>query len=248
MTNFKLTIEYKGTNYAGWQRQKNQKTIQGEIEKGLKRIFEKKVDLIGSGRTDAGVHALGQVANFSVKTKLSKDKIMKALNFHLPEDVRIKRVGYTTSRFHSRFSARGKIYRYIVIQEYSPFLKDEAYLYPRKLNLNCMNEAARCFLGRHNFSSFQNQGSNRKKAIITLRKIKIRKTYLKPGRCLAYIFEVEANAFLYRMARNIVGLLLEVGKGKILPGKVKSILKKQDRCQAPPPVPAYGLYLWKVKY
>ncbi len=281
--NFKLVIEYKGTNYAGWQKQKNAGTVQGKIEKVLKKIFDKRinpvrskasnlstkasaqagifypvrekfsngasgVNLIGSGRTDTGVHALGQVANFFAETELSKEKVREALNFYLPEDIRIRRISYADSRFHSRFSAKSKVYRYIIIQKNSPFLKNEAYFYPRKLDLFKMKEASGYFLGRHDFSSFQNRGSSRKDAFVNLQKIKINRIYLNPGSRRALIIELTANAFLYRMVRNLVALLLAVGQGKISPKAAKSILQTQDRRQSPPPVPAHGLYLIRVKY
>ncbi len=248
MFNFKLLIEYKGTGYSGWQRQRRQKTVQGEIEKALKKIFGRQINLIGSGRTDTGVHALGQVANFSLETGLPKTKIQKALNFYLPNDIRIKKIDFAKIHFHSRFAAKSRIYRYTIIQEYSPFLKDEAYYYPGKLDLERMKKAAIFLLGRHDFSSFQNRGSRRKHAIINLQGLKIKKGYFNPGRCKAIMIEVEANAFLYRLVRNLVGLLLEVGRGKIKPEAAKYILKKKDRCHSPSPAPAHGLYLLKVKY
>ena len=248
MPNFKLVIEYKGTNYTGWQKQKNAGTVQGEIEKALKKIFGRRINLIGSGRTDTGVHALGQVANFFAETKLSKEEIREALNFHLPEDIRIRRISYTDSRFHSRFSAKSKVYRYIVVQRKSPFLKNEVYFYSRKLDLTRMKKTSKYFLGRHDFSSFQNRGSSRNDALVTLQRIKINWIYLNPGRCRALIIELTANAFLYRMVRNIVGLLLVVGQGKVSPKEAKSILQTQDRRQSPPPVPAHGLYLVRVNY
>jgi len=248
MPNFKLIIEYKGTNYSGWQRQKNHKTIQGEIEKVLRAILKQKIDLIGSGRTDAGVHALGQVANFYIETDFPKDKILKALNFHLLDDIRIKKISQVNSNFHSRFSAKRKLYRYVIIKEYSPFWKDKAYFYPWTIDLKRINKTAKYFIGRHNFSSLQNQGSSRKTPVLNLNKIIVRERYLSPGRRSALIFEIEADAFLYRMVRNLVGLLLEVGRGKITPKRAKFILQKHNRRFAPPPVPAHGLYLYKVKY
>lgn len=248
MPNFKLLIEYQGTNYAGWQFQKNQKTVQGEIAKILKKIFGKKLKLIGSGRTDTGVHAFGQVANFSVETKFKEEKIRKALNFHLPEDIRIKSIARVHSDFHSRFSAKGKIYHYVIINKRSSFLKDKAYFYPSELDLKRMNESIKYLLGQRDFSSLQNRGSIRKSAVINLRKIKINSKYLYPAGLTALIIAVEADAFLYRMVRNLVGLLLEVGRGKISPENVKAILEKRDRRYAPVSVPAHGLYLYKVKY
>lgn len=248
MPNFKLVIEYKGTNYAGWQRQKNQKSIQGEIEKALKKIFGQDLKLIGAGRTDAGVHALGQVANFSVETKLSKDEVREALNFYLPKDIRIKRIGYAHSSFHSRFSAKGKVYRYLIIQDYSPFLEAQAYFYPRKLNLARMKKATKYLLGKHNFTSLVNRGSNPRSAKIELNKIEIKTGYLNPGKRLTTIIDVEAKAFLYRLVRNLIGLLLEVGRGKIRPREVKLILQARERQKSPWAVPASGLYLLRVKY
>ena len=248
MSNFKLIIEYRGTAYNGWQRQENAKSIQEEIEKKLRKLFGRRVNLIGSGRTDTGVHALGQVANFSIDTKTAKDTIKKALNYHLPKDIRIKDVSLAPFDFHSRFSAKGKVYQYIVTNEFSPFLEDRAYFSPGKLDLEKMRKAAKFLIGEADFSSFQNRGSFRKNAIVKLKRIDIKKRHLYPGGVKVFIFEVEGNAFLYRMVRNIVGYLLEVGKGALKPEETKAVLKARDRKKCPPPVPSRGLYLSKVIY
>jgi tRNA pseudouridine38-40 synthase len=266
MRNIKLQIEYVGTNYCGWQRQSSRssslsrcppKTIQATIEKTLRKILQEKVHLVASGRTDAGVHAFAQVANFKTQTKLSLGKLQLALNSSLPEDIKISRVEEVGLTFHSRFSAKGKIYRYVILNRPYPsvFLRNRAYFFPYPLDLELMRKEARCLVGRHNFKAFCSSGSSTKDTVRTIKRISIQRASFIPGlfSCENYkdsfvIIEVEADGFLYNMARNIVGTLIEIGRKRFPVGWLKKILTSGDRRLAGPTVAPGGLYLVKVNY
>jgi tRNA pseudouridine38-40 synthase len=243
LRNLKLTIEYDGTNYYGWQIQsRNLKTIQGTIEKVLERILQQKVRLIASGRTDKGVHALNQIANFKTSSDISCDKLRYALNSLLPSDIVVKKIEEVALSFHSRFSAKSKVYRYLILNRKYPsaFLKDKAYFYPYPLNIKLMKKSAFLLKGRHNFKSFQINGKEKKNCIRNIKNIRI----LKKNNLIT--IEIEADGFLKGMVRSIVGTLLEIGRGK--PLDIKKILKAKERKFSGPTVPACGLYLVKVKY
>ena len=266
MQNIGLTVEYEGTHYRGWQRQTRiqnpgsriqKKTIQGVLEAALSKITEEKIKVIGAGRTDAGVHALGQAANFRTKSKMTPEEFKKALNSMLPKDIVIKNAQRVKEKFHAQFDAKNKSYRYIIYQgpTPSPFLKDYALYTSYKLNLKAMREGAKYLAGRHNFSSFRLSGSSAKTSIRTITKLTITSysdmryaicDMRKNGR--AIFINVMADGFLYGMVRSIVGTLIEVGRGKISPSKVKEILKTRNRQLAGPTAPAKGLYLIKVNY
>lgn len=265
MPNYKLTISYDGTHYAGWQRQTSRqpsavsrqpkKTIQQEIESALQKIFRKKIYLIGSGRTDAGVHATSQVANFKVD-KLSVDllKLERALNGILPGDIVISKIQKVSPSFHARFCAASKIYRYVILntQQKTPFMHQWVTWIRHPLDLGTMQRESRCLLGRHDFKSFQASDRIERKSRTTIRKIRIRRF---KSRGLPFlqnhnfvIIDIEADGFLRNMVRNIAGTLIEVGKGKIHKGELQIILKKKDRRFAGPCAPAKGLYLLDVCY
>lgn len=246
MRNIRLTIEYDGTDYAGWQSQKRRgsKTIQEEIEKAIEKITREKVKLIGSGRTDAGVHALAQVANFKTDSGIAAEKLQKALNAVLPEDIAITKVEAAGLDFHSRFLAKSKAYRYTILNRScrSALFKEKAYFLPYPLNLRLMQKEAKSLLGRHDFRSFQAKGKKERGAIRTVKSLKIR----RDGDFIH--IEIEADGFLYNMVRNIVGTLIEVGRGKMPEGSTGRILRAKDRKVAGPAVPARGLCLLKVRY
>jgi len=252
MRNIKLTIQYKGTNYCGWQIQnrvkktssRNEKTIQGEIERVLKKVLKEKVKLIGACRTDSGVHALSQVANFKTKSNLHIDNIHRALNSLLPKDIAIKSIKEEKEDFHSRFDAKGKIYQYKILNLSTKdvFENDYAWRIIFDLNRKKIEQAARHIIGRHNFSSFSSAGSKRKNVICDIKRIDIRK------KRDIYIVEVEGDRFLYRMVRNIVGTLVEIGRGRFTPRDIKRVLSKRDRRFAGPCAPASGLILQRVMY
>jgi len=245
--NIKLEIEYDGTNYCGWQIQKRHqvtKSIQETIEKPLRKILQEKIRLIASGRTDAGVHAKGQVANFHTNSQIPLKKLQVALNSLLPPDIAIKNAREVNSNFHSRFNAKSKLYRYTILNnaQRSAFLRNTAYLYPYSLNLKLMRSESEMLLGEHNFKAFQASDKKERSAIRTIKNLKIRK-----GKGLIYI-DIEADGFLYNMARNIIGTLIEIGRGRFRKGDLEKILQAKDRKLAGPTAPARGLCLLRVKY
>ena len=251
MPNILLEIEYDGTNYSGWQAQGHKvtrsqghklKTIQETIENTLQKILQEKIKLIASGRTDAGVHAKGQVANFKTKSRLPLSKIKLALNSLLPRDILIKSIKQIPADFHSRYSAKLKLYRYTILnRDYSDvFLYRYVWYYPYKLNINLMKNQAKALLGRHNFKSFQASDRPKRNSIRTIKRLSIKKE-----KDFIY-FDIESDGFLYKMVRNIVGTLVEIGSGK--PTELVNVLGKLDRKDAGPTAPACGLCLIKVKY
>ncbi len=247
MRNFKITIEYQGTNYNGWQTQKRKpstKTIQGTIEKALGRILREKVSLVGSGRTDSGVHALAQVANFKTARDLSGKEIKRSLNATLPEDIGISNIREVLSNFHARFDVKSKVYRYSLLNSPEKPIFNRQYHYRclYKLDLNLMRKESEELVGRHNFKSFQAAEKKERSSIRRLKKITIKK-----HNGFIY-FDIEAEGFLYKMARNIVGTLIDIGRGRLAKGSIKRILRLKNRKFAGSTVPAKGLCLMKVNY
>jgi len=248
MINIKLTIEYEGTKYYGWQRQKGLLSIQGILEEKISRITQEKITLNGSGRTDAGVHALGQVANFKTNSSIPLSELPFILNRMLPLDIRIKKAEKVDNNFHARYSAVSKIYHYYVLNSnqnnnYLPiFLRNYVYCVYKNLNLEEMKKAGKFLQGEHDFTSFACSGSRISNWERTIKDIN---TTRKGD---IFCFHLEADAFLYKMARTIVGTLLEVGKGNISYLEIKKILEAKNRKMAGKTVPAKGLFLMKVKY
>ena len=258
MRNIKLIIEYDGTNYAGWQAQKRKyRTVQETLEKALKKILKKRIGLIASGRTDSGVHAKAQVANFNTDSGIAPEKLQKALNAVLPDDISVIKTEETGADFHSRFSAKSKVYRYTILNRPSrpAILRDAVYFCSYPLDLKLMRKEARILLGRHGFKSFCASGSNTKETIRTIKRITIRKLPYNLSSIThnlnefpLILIDIEADGFLYNMVRNIVGTLIEIGRGKFAKGSTKKILLARDRRFAGPTVPAKGLCLLEVKY
>lgn len=244
MRNIKLTIEYDGTNYCGWQSQINGPSVQDFVEKALKRFLHERVKVIGAARTDSGVHAKGQVANFKTTSKLPLRKIKKALNGNLPKDISITGIRRAAEDFNAQFSAKRKLYRYTICnrEERNPFLDRFSVHIPRRLDINAMKKGARLLLGRHDFSSFKGSKGATMTQVRTIKKISIKR------RGNFIIIDIEADGFLYNMARNIAGTLIEIGRGKIKPAGMKKILSARDRSKAGPTAPAKGLTLIRVKY
>jgi len=244
MRRIKLTLEYDGTGYAGWQIQPNGDTIQQRVEEALEKVLREEIRIHGSGRTDAGVHALGQVAHFDTLSSLPPANIRDGANTYLPQDIAIIRAEEAEPDFHARYSARGKIYRYRVLLRptRSPLNLDFAYRLSGPVDSAQMRIAARNLVGRHDFSAFEASGSSIHDKVRTLERLDIQ----EEGEML--VFELQANGFLYKMVRNIVGTLLEVGKGSLSPEDVRDILESKDRTQAGPTAPANGLYLLQVIY
>jgi len=248
MPNICLTIAYDGTHYAGWQVQKNAKTIQAELEKALRKILKEKITLIGSGRTDSGVHARAQIANFKTKRTGSRPglELVNALNGNLPEDISIVGAKKVPSKFHSRFDAKGKIYRYTILNSRidDPFTKNYYHKVRYKLDVPLVKKETKVLIGRHDFKSFQAKSalSKIKNTVRTVKRISVKKE-----KDLIYI-DIEANGFLHNMARNIAGTLIEIGRGYLPAGSMRKILSAGDRTKAGPTAPARGLTLIKVKY
>lgn len=244
MRNIKLTIEYDGTSYGGWQKQKNNRTIQQCIEEAIKLLTGEDVELIGSSRTDAGVHAKGMIANFITNRQIPADKFREAINTKLPDDIGIIKSEEVDRNFHSRYDSKGKTYCYTLVNRYEKVCIGRNYVYQVRdeLNYNLMKEAAKYFLGKHDFKAFKTNGSSVKTSVRTINGLELE---LKGD--VIKIF-VSADGFLYNMVRIIVGTLIEVGKGKIKPEDIESIIKNGDRSKAGPCVPPNGLVLEKVFY
>ncbi|MGD9014908.1 MAG: tRNA pseudouridine(38-40) synthase TruA [Candidatus Omnitrophota bacterium] len=245
MRNIKLTIEYDGTNYQGWQRQKNtHRTLQEIIEKTLRKVLRQRVRLIASGRTDAAVHAQAQVANFKTNSQLPLGKLKQALNSLLPDDIVITGIKAVELGFHARFSAKSKIYRYTILNQKYPsaLLRNFFYFVPDKLDCKSMRQAAGLLIGRHNFRCFQASDKKPRNSIRTIKRIGLK----KQGNLI--FIDIQANGFVYKMARNIVGTLIEIGKKKQSPKNIRKILTQKNRKFAGPTAPGYGLCLLRVKY
>lgn len=244
MRNIKLTIEYDGTSYGGWQKQKNNRTIQQCIEEAIKLLTGEEVELIGSSRTDAGVHAKGMVANFITNSQIPADKFREAINTKLPDDIGIIKSEEVDKNFHSRYDSKGKTYCYTLVNRYEKVCIGRDYVYQVRdeLNYDLMKEAAKYFLGKHDFKAFKTNGSSVKTSVRTISGLELE---LKDD--VIKIF-VSADGFLYNMVRIIVGTLIEVGKGKIKPEDIERIIKNGDRSKAGPCVPPNGLVLEKVFY
>jgi tRNA pseudouridine38-40 synthase len=250
MGKYKAIITYKGTEFSGLQKQKNKKTIQSIIEQCFKGIFNKPVSIQASGRTDSGVHGLSQIISFQIDTKMAVSEIKKALNSQLKKyDIYIKKVSGVKSVFHPRYDAKGKIYRYLISQNFSPFLKNLVWFISPDLSLEKMKKASQYLIGKHDFSSFCSTGSSVKSYIREIYWIKIKKERFTIDPDIKLIsIEIYASGFLYKMARTIIGTLVDVGKNRLSPEEIKKILESKDRKQASQTAPACGLYLKKVFY
>ena len=243
--NFKLTIEYDGTGYHGWQRQPNGPTIQQAIETAVQTMLRQKITLIGSGRTDAGVHALAQTANFICDTHMKEEELQRGLNSLLPNDIVIRSCREVPSEFHARFDATGKTYRYFILNDPLPSAIGRQYVWwiRSPLDMEAMQQAAGHLLGLHDFKAFEGSGSPRSH---TTRRILRAQWERRPEGRLT--FEVTADGFLRYMVRNIVGTLAMVGLHKITPDRFKEVLASRDRAQAAATAPAQGLFLVQVLY
>jgi tRNA pseudouridine38-40 synthase len=245
MRTIKLTMEYDGTRYRGWQVQAIGATIQGTLEEKLNLLTGEKIHVAASGRTDAGVHALEQVAHFSTQCPLAVRSIRKALNSLLPHDILIKKVVEVGEDFHARKQARSKIYEYRILNRNlrSVFHRGYAWHVPQALDLEEMKKAAEYLVGEHDFSAFRSVGTPTRTAVR-----RVVRAEWKKGRNGMIRFEIEANGFLKQMVRAIVGTLVEVGKGKINSQGFQKALLSRERKEAGPTAPAHGLFLKKVKY
>ncbi|MCA9392794.1 MAG: tRNA pseudouridine(38-40) synthase TruA [Candidatus Omnitrophica bacterium] len=247
MTNIKLTIEYDGTDFRGWQIQsRGERTVQAVIRDTFFHIFGENINLIGSGRTDSGVHAAGQVANFRTAVRKPPAEIRNALNAHLPKDVAILEAVPVPDDFHAQYSAKSKTYRYQILNREvrSPLGERTALRFIYPLNTELMQTAANELVGEHDFRSFKgtNRSNRNGNDVRTVSVLKVR----RKGELITV--DITANGFLYKMVRNISGLLLECGAGRIPPREVRRILRARDRKAAPAAAPAHGLSLIKVAY
>ena len=245
MRNIKLVIEYDGKDFNGWQKQPTKLNIQGEIEKVIKQITGEDVDLTASGRTDAGVHALGQVANFKTNSNIPIEKIPIALNSNLKKSIVIKSAEEVEERFHSRLNCKRKTYRYIINNsKYGTaiYRNLETHI-PMKLDIQKMQQAVKYFEGEHDFKAFKASGTSSKSSVRTIYKAEV----IDVGNERIYI-ELTGNGFLYNMVRIIAGTLVEVGMGKIEPQEIKTIIESQKRENAGKTLPPQGLYLVNVEY
>ena len=239
----KLTLSYDGTQFAGWQRQKNHRTVQQTVEEALGQITGQKVTVLGAGRTDSGVHAKGQVAHAVVSAKLSPKIILKALNAVLPSDLIVQSVRPVPHNFHARYDAVSKRYRYTIWNRPERPLFERAYLhhvrYP--LDVQAMRRAARLLQGRRDFKIFHSSGRHVSSTVRNLKKLSI-----KTEKGIIQI-DAEADGFLYHMVRRITGLLIDVGKGTLAPSSIPAILQRRRKA-TPPTAPAKGLCLMRVRY
>ncbi|HBA68634.1 MAG TPA: tRNA pseudouridine(38-40) synthase TruA [Lachnospiraceae bacterium] len=245
MRNIKVILQYEGTRYQGWQRQDSTgNTIQGKLEALLTRMCGQKVEVSGSGRTDAGVHAYGQVANFHIETAMALPEIMDYMNQYLPEDIAVTDIEEMPERFHSRLNSKGKIYRYRVINSSVPHIFDRRYAYTveEKLDMEAMECAARLLCGTHDYKAFTSNKRSRKSTVRTVDSILIE----KKGDEICFTFQ--GNGFLYHMVRIMMGTLLEVGMHKREAAQIEKLFESGTRDDAGYLVPAKGLALVEVFY
>ena len=244
MRNIKLTIEYDGKDFNGWQKQPNKLNIQGEIEKAIFNVTGETVELYASGRTDAGVHALGQVANFKTNTTIPINKIAIAINSQLKKSIIIKQAEEVEEDFHSRYKCKQKTYRYIINNSLqgTAIYRYLEYHMPQELNIEKMKKAIKYFEGEHDFKAFKSSGTSSKSSVRTIYKAEIKQNEEK-----IYI-ELTGNGFLYNMVRIISGTLVDVGLGKIKAEDIPNIIEEGKRENAGKTLPPHGLYLVSVIY
>jgi tRNA pseudouridine38-40 synthase len=245
MNNYKLVIQYDGGRYKGWQRLGNgENTIQGKIENVISEMVGREIEIIGSSRTDAGVHALEQVANFKIKENMPEKDIKSYLNRYLPKDISIKEVSIESDRFHSRYNTSAKTYIYkIWNEEYTnPFMRKYSMHVEEELDLKKMKAAAKYFLGEHDFTAFSNAKSKKKSMVREIYSIDFEKIdgFIQ--------IRISGNGFLYNMVRKIVGTLIEVGAGRLQAENIAKIIELKDRAQVSNLADPGGLYLEKIEF
>lgn len=244
----KLTVAYDGTAFAGWQVQPNERTVQASLEQAVTQITSEEVRVVASGRTDAGVHALGQAVSLSTNSDLANDVLLRAINANTPHDLVVLDVADAPDGFHAIRDAVGKRYRY-VIQDgplTDVFSRSYAWHVPQTLDADAMRTAAKSIVGRHDFKSFEAAGSERKTSIRTVTDLTVERIIEK--RFQRVLIEIAADGFLYNMVRNIVGTLVEVGRGNQSAEWTSEVLEAKDRQVAGPTAPAHGLFLIEVDY
>ncbi len=255
MRNFKMILQYEGTRYQGWQRQEStDNTIQGKLETLLSKMVGEKIEVHGSGRTDAGVHALGQVAHFHADTDMTPEEILNYMNFYLPEDIGVIELKEVSERFHSRLNAKGKTYCYRVVNADLPHVFDRRYVHEEKetLDIEAMRMAAKYLTGTHDFKAFTSNKRSKKSTVRTIDSIRIEEvvstSLTMTGKADEIRFVYSGNGFLYHMVRILTGTLLEVGRHKRKPEDIAEILASGNREMAGELAPAKGLTLVEVRY
>lgn len=231
-------------NSIGWQKQPNKLNIQGEIERAIQNITGEQVELIGSGRTDAGVHAFGQVANFKIDSDFPIEKMAIAINSQLKKSIRIKKTEEVSQEFHSRYNCHSKTYQYVIdnSEQGSAIYRGLSYHVPQELDVEKMQKAVTYFVGEHDFSSFKSSGTSSKSSVRIIYDANVEKDGEKVK------ISLTGNGFLYNMVRIMTGALIDVGHKKIAPEDIKTMLEEKDRTKAADTAPAKGLYLYKVSY
>ncbi|MDC0037069.1 tRNA pseudouridine(38-40) synthase TruA [Alphaproteobacteria bacterium] len=244
MNKYKLKIEYDGSNFVGWQKQNNGISIQESIEKAIFELTSEKIIVFGAGRTDAGVHALGQVAHFDLEKNFNINKIRDGLNHHLrPHPIAILKVENASNSFHARFSAKQRIYEYLITNRRAPLTikKNKSWSIFKKIELEKMKYEANFFIGKHDLQAFRSIDCQSNTSIKTIDEIKISKNNENLN------ISISAKSFLHSQVRIMVGTLVEIGKGKITES-ISQIIESKDRTRAGVTAPAHGLYLAKVNY
>jgi tRNA pseudouridine38-40 synthase len=245
--NYKIVLAYDGTDFVGWQRQANGTSIQGVLEDVLRDLDQRDVTVAGAGRTDAGVHALGQVAAFSLTRALTADAVVGALNAHLPDAIRVLSAEEVAPEFHPRFGARTKAYRYRIWNGdvVSPFERRYVWHVPGALDVEAMLAAAGCLVGAHDFAAFQASGAS---TSTTERVVSSLRVARQPNHEPLVYYEVTGGGFLRHMVRIIVGTLVEIGRGRRPVAWMSDVLASRDRAAAGPTAPPGGLFLVGVEY
>lgn len=242
MRNIRLTLEYDGTAFSGWQFQPGRRTVQGVLEEKLSALLKERVPVIGSGRTDAGVHALGQAANFKTGRDVPLKAFREGLNRLLPNDVAVLKASEASAGFHARFDAKRRLYRFQIITARSPVRERFAWYVKYGLDFGVLERTAGKILGRHDFTSFSSSQAEVENYTVDVRKAKWR----AKGDTLT--FEIEADRFLHNMVRILVGTMVDMARGKMDPGSFTDILKAKDRKRAGRTAPPQGLFLVRVAY
>ncbi len=242
MRNIKLVMEYDGTDFIGWQQQLEDRTIQGELIKSLQSLSQESPTIYGAGRTDSGVHALGQVANFKTASSLSDDSIKNGLNFYLPKDIQVISAEEVSDKFHARFSAKSREYRYCISRRMKAIGRKYSWFCKYKLDLEKMKQASEYLIGSHVFSAFSKYNEKEKHYLSDVKYIEWHDENEE------ITMEISANRFLHNMVRIIVGAMIEVGRGKLQPVDIQKILKSGKRENACYTVPPHGLFLYKINY
>lgn len=244
MRNYKLTIQYDGTEYAGWQIQNNAVSVQQKLTEAVETLTREKINLIGSGRTDAGVHALGQVANFRCQNEIDQYKFLYSLNAILPRDISVRGIEEAPESFHARFDARDRSYVYLISKFKTPFYHNYSYFYQHITGYDviALNELSGVLLGEHDFTSFSKINTEVSNKFCTIHEIRWRDTKD------FVIFYVRANRFLHGMVRTIVGTTLFAAEKKLNAGYISELIGAKNREAAQDAAPAKGLFLYKVRY